>query len=102
VAPLHEHLAAFVPLEIRELQRQGGPTEWHFEEAQRRWHKLQEDPDTDSSILMSGHRKGLAPKTIARLVEYLAIMAFVPGGVKYGPLHFWPNREKDLRDMEAS
>jgi hypothetical protein len=28
------HLAAWVPIEIRELERQGGAQDWHFEAAQ--------------------------------------------------------------------
>lgn len=89
--PLYEHLAAFVPLEISELEKQGGPTQWHFEEMQRRWRELQRNPDSDSSLLMAGHRSGEASSSIAMLVECLAIMAFVPGGVKFGPLRFCAN-----------
>lgn len=96
---LYEHLAAFVPLEILEWRKLGGPEEWHFEEVQRRWQKLHEDPDADSSILMAGHRQGIAAKTIAQLVECLGVMSFLPGGVKFGPLHFWANREEDEKQL---
>ena len=99
IAPLYEHLAAFVPLEIRELQRFDGPQEWQIEEAKRHWRKLKENPDTDTSILFADHKQGQTRSAIAMLVECLAIMAFVPGGVKFGPLHFWPNREEDEKTL---
>ncbi len=40
---LATHLQAFVPLEIRELYRQGGVTDWHIEEAQQRMRTSGED-----------------------------------------------------------
>jgi hypothetical protein len=97
--PLYEHLAAFVPLEIIEWKQQGGPQEWHFEEVQRRWKALAENQDAHSSIGYAGHEEGLTARTIAQLVECLGVMAFVPGGVKFGPLHFWANREEDMKEL---
>jgi hypothetical protein len=95
IVPLYEHLAAFVPLEIREWERQGGPEAWHFEEVGRRWGTM--DFRADEAIQFA--TKGLTPKAIANLVEGLAIMAFVPGGVKFGPLHF---EGKSVHEQEAT
>lgn len=52
----------------------------------------------DEAILY--YDKGRTAQSVGFLVECLAIMSFLPGGVKFGHLHFWPNRERDLKDME--
>jgi len=86
---LLDHLAAFVPLEILELQKQGGPDEWHFEEARRRWQAL----DFQAHEAVQYAMPKFTSTTIANLVECLAVMAFCPGGVRFGPLHFEGKRE---------
>lgn len=91
ITPLYEHLATFVPLEIKELQRHGGPTDWHLEEIQRRRQAIRDDPRGDESLLYIVG-KGLTAKSVGFLVECLAVMAFVPGGVRFGPLHFEEKR----------
>jgi hypothetical protein len=89
---LLDHLAAFVPLEILELQKQGGPDEWHFEEAKRRMEALRDRPGASESILYRNNN--LTASSLAILVECLAVMAFCPGGVRFGPLRFAARREE--------
>lgn len=76
---LRDHLQAFVPIEIQALQKQGGPTDWHFEEAKKRLPR-----DESVSILI----KGQTGKSIGQLVECLAVLAFVPGGITVFGCHF--------------
>lgn len=79
------HLQAFVPLEIKELQRQGGITDWHVEEAQRRLAAHREPGASEALFFMS---KGQTQSTMGILVECLAVLAFIPGGVTAFGCHF--------------
>jgi hypothetical protein len=79
------HLESFVNIEIRELQRQGGPTDWHIEEAQRRFASLRE-PEASEALYFA--IKGKARRTMAVLVECLAVLAFIPGGITAFGCHF--------------
>lgn len=79
------HLQAFVPLEILNLQRHGGPTDWHFAEAQRRMASLRE-PEASEALYFA--IKGKTSKAMTILVECLAVLAFMPGGVKAFGCHF--------------
>lgn len=76
---LQIHLQAFVPVEIRELQRRGGPTDWHFEEAKKRL------PTGECVLFLERNQTG---KAIGRLVECLAVLSFVPGGITAFGCHF--------------
>jgi len=78
------HLSAFVPLEIRELQRQGGPSEWHFEAVSELSQLIAEKGDS----FQFGGKKGEAASYMGKLTEALAVMAFIPGGVTAFGLHF--------------
>jgi len=98
ITPLYEHLATFVPLEIMELQKSGGPTDWHFEEIKRRRQAMRDDPGLDESLLYIVG-KGCTASSVGFLVECLAVMAFLPGGVKFGALRFWANKESDLSQI---
>lgn len=82
------HLAAFVPLEILNLELQGGPSDWHFEEARKRMVALNATAEASESLLYPVSQKRLTARSIGVLVECLAVIAFVPGGVKFGSLHF--------------
>lgn len=59
---------------------------------------MRDDPRGDESLLYIVG-KGRTASSVGFLVECLAVMAFVPGGVKFGPLHFWANREEDEKEM---
>lgn len=78
------HLSAFVPLEIRELQRQGGPSEWHFEAVSA----LPQQIASQGDVFQFGGKKGEAASYMGKITEALAIMAFIPGGVTAFGLHF--------------
>lgn len=79
------HLQSLVPQEIRILQQQGGITQWHVEEAQRRMRAFRETPGASESILFANkHTK----TGIALLVECLAVLAFIPGGISAFGCHF--------------
>ena len=82
---LATHLQAFVPIEIRELHKQGGITDWHIEEAQSRLRNFRETPDASESVLFSGEHTASG---IAILVECLAVMAFLDGGITAFGCHF--------------
>lgn len=81
---LLDHLAAVVPLLILDLERQGGVSDWHIEEAQRR-----RGPGMDHQDEAIFYKiEGLTGQKTHELCEMLAVLAFVPGGVKFGKLHF--------------
>lgn len=80
---LLDHLSAVVPLLILDLERQGGVFDWQIEAIQERRHAYDLAPDEAIQYRSQG-----TAKMIHELCEELAIMAFVPGGVKFGPLHF--------------
>jgi hypothetical protein len=87
------HLEAFVPIEIRELQRQGGITDWHIKEAQERMASLRE-PNASEALYFA--IKGETRRTVTVLVECLAVLALVPGGVKAFGCHFQASVEERL------
>lgn len=81
------HLAACVPIEIAHLRAQGGPADWQIEEAQKGLRSLQEKSIWEA-VLFPFVKKGASAQAVTRVVECLAIMAFAPNGVRFGPLHF--------------
>jgi hypothetical protein len=95
---LTEHLDAFVWIEIAELKRQGGATTWHIEEVQRRMKALRETPSGHESLMF---RLPHTAKAVGVLVECLAVLAFVPGGVNFGDLHFEASCDDAERDEEG-
>ena len=83
---LSVHLEAFVTIEIKELERQGGVTSWHIEEAQRRIATIR--ASGESEALFYCFDKGKTRRTMGILVECLAVLAFNPGGVTAYGCHF--------------
>lgn len=79
------HLECFVPIEIIQLQRVGGPTDWHVEEALRKMATLREPGSSEALFFLD---KGQTRFAVSVLVESLAVLAFVPGGVKAFGCHF--------------
>ena len=84
-------LSAAVPLRIMELQRQGGPTEMDWRNAADFGQILAEKGD----VLQFGYgkRKPQAGEpSVAdlfnRLAQALAVLAFIPGGVRVFGMHF--------------
>lgn len=88
--PLTAHLACFVPLEIAYLRERGGIDDTHLW-AVARYMKKYDWFTLDDAVLygsaLNSQRKEVSAR-IARITEGLAIMAFVPGGVTLGILHF--------------
>lgn len=81
---LLEHLSAVVPLIIFDLEKQGGITDWHAEAILKRRHCRDFNPD--EALLYPD--KNWTAQMVHELCEELAIMAFLPGGIQFGVLHF--------------
>ena len=88
---LKTQLSAFVPPLIMELQRQGGPTDWHFDQARAFSSTLAYQGD----VLLFGGKPGEAAALMGQLTEALAVMAFVPGGISAFGLHFEATPESE-------
>jgi len=79
------HLSAMVPLLIWEFKAQGGPTEQDYERVREYAHVFGAQGD---NLLFQSKTRGLTADLMNKLVEAMAVMAFVPGGVKALGLHF--------------
>lgn len=84
-------LSAAVPLWILRMQKVGGPTEAEFADAAAFGQVLAEKGD----VLMYGYKDRKTPAgqpSVAdlfnRLAKSLAVLAFVPGGVRAFGMHF--------------
>lgn len=77
------HVAAVVPLMIKDLERVGGITDWHLEQVQGHALYIGEKGDT-----LQYYVSGQSGKAMHVLCEMLAVQAFIPGGVRFGTLHF--------------
>jgi hypothetical protein len=75
-----------VPIEIASLHKQGGVTDWHIEEAQSRMRAFRETPGASESLLYFD--KEHTRHAITILVECLAVMAFLDGGITAFGCHF--------------
>src|SRR5258708_6899033 len=75
-------LTTAVHLAIADLRHAGGPSDWHYEQASEFASQMGAEGD---SILYRTKRTGAI---MARLCEVVAVMAFVPGGIKLFGLHF--------------
>jgi hypothetical protein len=80
-------LSAAVPLAIREIQRApGAPSDWHFERVREFGWELASS--ADDRIMYRSRKRGESAQFFDRFAETLAIMAFLPGGVKIFGMHF--------------
>ena len=95
---LQSHLSLCVPLEIDHLKRHGGVTDWHISEAQRRARELRVMPEGHESLMF---RLPPTREAIVVLVECLAVMAFLPGGVKFAGMHFDACRHGWMKEVSA-
>jgi hypothetical protein len=86
--PLYDWLALAVPLALGELAAQGGPTRRHWEAAQRWGVTLAEKGD---QILYRDKETAALASTLART---LAVLAYAPGGVRFGPHHWEADAEQ--------
>ena len=72
-------LEAAIMLDIMALRQQGGPSDWHFEEAQRRLQAIRESNESEAVFFkMPG-----TAKAFQAYAECIAVLAFMPGGVKF-------------------
>ena len=94
---LKSHLSLCVPLEIDNLKRQGGPTEWQIEQVQERNAEFHR-PDVSEGIFF---RLPETRRAITMLIEMLAVLAFQPGGVKFAGLHFDACRHGWMKEVSA-
>ena len=76
-------LCAALPGCIADLQRVGGPSDWHIEQS-----ALFADEMGSKGDALLYHVKGETARMMTRLCEVVAIMAFFPGGVKIMGLYF--------------
>lgn len=86
---LSEFLCASVPLYIRELLAQDGPTDYQVEQAKKRG-------VADADIMLFGGAPGEAAALANTLAEVVAILAFAPGGIHILGQHFEADKWKKL------
>lgn len=97
---LISHLTLAVPLAINDLLRSGGITDRHVEQAQRYMQTIREDGASESILYQM---PGQTQTSISRLTECLAVMAFTPGGVRFGEMNFEVQAEASpclVRDID--
>lgn len=82
---LRTALSAAVPLRILELKVRGGPDDFDRERVQGFSDILGSRGD---QLLYRSKKKGETAEMFNGLADALAVMAFVPGGVKFLGMHF--------------
>lgn len=85
-------LSLAVPSCIANLQRIGGPSDWHFEQA----HVFAGELGAHGDAILY-HVKGETARMMTRLCEAVAVLAFCPGGVTTFGLHFEAHAESEVR-----
>lgn len=83
--PMVTALSAAVPLYIMELQQHGGPNDLQWEWARSFADELGAQGDI---LQFGGARKGEAAIIFNRLAYAMAILSFLPGGIRFADLHF--------------
>jgi len=68
-----------LPFEIDRLRRLGGPSQANFDAAQ----KFAAVLGSKGDVLQFGGKTGEAAELFNRLVQSLAVLAFLPGGVTF-------------------
>lgn len=88
---MRTHVDAMVPLAIQEIARGGGITDEHINLARSLSWDLAECGDI---LIYRSDKKDETAKMMNKLVEGLAILAFLPGGVTFLGVHFEAERKK--------
>lgn len=88
-------LSIAVPPLIEDLERQGGINDIHLAYVSNHAHTLGSEGD---ALLYKV--KGKTSKLFVVLAECLAVLAFVPGGVKFAGLHFVGQPEMEASQCE--
>lgn len=78
-SPLGMHLSMSVPLQILELKKNGGPTPDDFKRATGFHKDLAEKGDV---LLFGSKKKGETAKMANEMTFAVAVLAFIPGGIK--------------------
>ena len=87
--PLLPALGTAVPLWVHDLYRAGGPSAADWQQLSQLGHLFAERGDI---LLFGGRRPGETAELFNRLAEALALLSFLPGGVRFGTLHFEAER----------
>ena len=82
--PLPAMLAATVPLYMWEIERAGGPTPEQYASLSDFSQMLGERGDT----LLFGGKPGEAGSLANELAHVIAVLSFVPGGIRIFGMHF--------------
>jgi hypothetical protein len=82
-----QYLATAITLHIKQLKREGGPTVALVERLTTRLDQAEAAP------LYRLSRAGLQATATRRLVEALAVLSFIPGGIDALGLHCQANRD---------
>lgn len=77
-------LFAAIHIEIMQLTHQGGITDWHISEAQKRLRSIRES-NVGESILYASPDTARSFRIYA---ECIAVLAFMPGGITFAGNHF--------------
>ena len=80
---LQLHLDTFVPLRVREILESGGVTNLMFERA--RASAIEIGSHGDAILFRVKHQTG---EMMGKLVDAVAVLSFVPGGITIFDLHF--------------
>jgi len=80
---LQLHLSTFVPLTIREILASGGVTDLMF--AQARSYATDIGAHGDAILFSVKHKTA---EMMGKLVEVVAVLSFVPGGITLFDVHF--------------
>lgn len=76
---LSAHVAMAVPLRIDEIKRAGGPTD---EDIRRVGEYATDIGARGDLLLFPGAKKGVATGLVNKVVDGVAVLAFMPGGVE--------------------
>jgi hypothetical protein len=82
--PLPAMLSATVPLYMMEIEQAGGPTTEQLESLSEFSQMLGERGDT----LLFGGKPGEAGALATELAHVVAVLSFVPGGIRIFGMHF--------------
>jgi hypothetical protein len=82
---------------IADLSKQGGISDWHLERVKDHADYLGEKGD-----VLQFYVKGQSGKAMKVLCECLAVLAFMPGGVKFSGLHFEGKPTYEGQEMPES
>lgn len=79
------HLSAMVPIALMELKQRGGPDDLDYERVRSYATELGAKGD---AILYPVKAKGQSAEMVSKLVEAIAVLAFLPGGITIFGMHF--------------